>query len=247
MASLFCAPNVAIVLTFVAWHDRAIVKPTRTLSADTYTWSTSETTSGIAVTTGGTYTLNITDACGTGSDDVTITELATPGAAFTFVESFLTVSFTNGSTNGGGNNTYLWDFGDGNTSTDVDPTHIYGSTGTYMVTLTVTNECGTDVITDSVSTTITGMEDILVDGGFVLFPNPTNDQVSLSLNLIESGTAAIRITDLAGRTIKTNQLGDLPAGQSTFNVNLDAFSTGTYLVELHVNGMVHTEKLIVRK
>jgi len=35
--------------------------------------------------------------------------------------------------------TWLWDFGDGFTSTEVDPYHIYASSGTFIVTLTVTD------------------------------------------------------------------------------------------------------------
>ncbi|MEM8582926.1 MAG: PKD domain-containing protein [Bacteroidota bacterium] len=43
-----------------------------------------------------------------------------------------TVIFTNTSTVGFG---YLWDFGDGNTSTEINPVHVYDSSGTYTVTL----------------------------------------------------------------------------------------------------------------
>ncbi|MFC1717980.1 PKD domain-containing protein, partial [Candidatus Poribacteria bacterium] len=35
--------------------------------------------------------------------------------------------------------TYLWDFGDGNVGSGVDPTHIYATSGTYTVTLVVNN------------------------------------------------------------------------------------------------------------
>jgi len=37
---------------------------------------------------------------------------------------------------------YEWDFGDGNTSTDVAPTHAYKSEGSYTVTLKVTDDRG---------------------------------------------------------------------------------------------------------
>jgi len=37
---------------------------------------------------------------------------------------------------------YLWDFGDGNTSTEQNPKHTYDKTGTYNVTLTVTDNDG---------------------------------------------------------------------------------------------------------
>lgn len=41
--------------------------------------------------------------------------------------------------------TYHWDFGDGNTSEEENPTHIYTTAGFYQVSLTATNECGEDM------------------------------------------------------------------------------------------------------
>jgi cytochrome c len=48
--------------------------------------------------------------------------------------------------------TYEWDFGDGETSTEVNPTHTYTEAGTYEVTLTVTDAAGitTDTVTINV-------------------------------------------------------------------------------------------------
>lgn len=40
--------------------------------------------------------------------------------------------------------TWLWDFGDGNTSTQQNPSHTYQQSGLYNVTLTTTNQYGTD-------------------------------------------------------------------------------------------------------
>jgi PKD repeat protein len=43
--------------------------------------------------------------------------------------------------------TYLWNFGDGATSIEQHPTHIYQSAGTYTVSLTVTGDVGTNSCT----------------------------------------------------------------------------------------------------
>ena len=71
------------------------------------------------------------------SQTITIsqTELE-PIAKFSYEANELTVAFKNASTNG---QSYKWDFGDGKTSTDKDPTYTYSKSGTYKVTLTAIN------------------------------------------------------------------------------------------------------------
>jgi beta propeller repeat protein len=54
----------------------------------------------------------------------------------------LTVQFTDISTGSPGN--WLWEFGDGITSTDQNPSHTYAADGTYSVSLTVGNTVGRD-------------------------------------------------------------------------------------------------------
>ena len=53
-----------------------------------------------------------------------------------------TITFTDGSAFNP--TSWLWDFGDGETSTEQNPTHAYAEAGTYTVQLTVENENGSD-------------------------------------------------------------------------------------------------------
>ncbi len=54
-----------------------------------------------------------------------------------------TLNFTNFSTTNSGTNliSYFWDFGDGSYSTAFSPSHIYTESGSYSMSLTVTNAC----------------------------------------------------------------------------------------------------------
>ena len=63
---------------------------------------------------------------------------------FTFTTSDLTATFTDDSILAV---SHSWDFGDGNTSTEVNPVHTYATDGTYDVTLTTTNAAGVSVST----------------------------------------------------------------------------------------------------
>ena len=63
-----------------------------------------------------------------------------PSASFDFKTNdadFLQVDFTNFS---GSATDYTWDFGDGNSSTDSDPSHTYAGVGTYTVSLTASDK-----------------------------------------------------------------------------------------------------------
>ncbi len=104
-------------------------------------------------TSGGTYTVALTVTGPGGSDTETKTNYITVNVAPTtdFVGSPtsgtepLTVDFTDQSTNNP--TSWDWDFGDGGTSTAQNPSHEYTAAGTYTVTLTATNACGSDIET----------------------------------------------------------------------------------------------------
>ena len=118
---------------------------TSTLTSPTHTYAT-----------GGTYTvcLTVTDACGTDQYcvPVTVTTGCTnPVPNFSSNATLLTVDFTDMSVTTGSTVSYLYDFGDGNTSTSQNANHTYAANGTYTVCLTVTDSCGTDSTCQSVT------------------------------------------------------------------------------------------------
>ncbi|NYJ27890.1 PKD domain-containing protein [Allomuricauda sp. ARW1Y1] len=77
--------------------------------------------------------------------------LGAPYTLFTFEVTDLTVTFSNGSVDNP--NSYNWDFGDGQSSTEENPTHTYEEGGTYMVVLTTSNGAGEDQFQREVTVT----------------------------------------------------------------------------------------------
>ena len=84
-----------------------------------------------------------------------------PIATYTYAINGLSVTFTNTSVNGV---TYLWDFGDGATSTEKNPVHTYASGGMYMITLKATNSMGDNTTSQPVFATTDVLTDALLQG-----------------------------------------------------------------------------------
>ncbi len=55
------------------------------------------------------------------------------------------ITFTNNSSPIGNDYDILWDFGDGNTSTEISPTHIYENPGVYSISLSIESPAGCEV------------------------------------------------------------------------------------------------------
>ena len=72
-------------------------------------------------------------------------------ALFDYTETNSTFSFENLSQNA---TQFVWDFGDGTTSLETNPNHSFSAGEDYTVSLSATNNCGTDIFSLVISTTI---------------------------------------------------------------------------------------------
>lgn len=110
------------------------------------------------------------------------------------------VTFIN-STTGNGNHTYLWDFGDGSTSSDKNPTHTYVSNGAFTVKLSVTNETGCTITSAKADYIVIGaikasfdIPDIGCKQKDILFKNTSSPTPSKVLWNFGDGTTSTAIS-----------------------------------------------------
>jgi PKD repeat protein len=93
---------------------------------------------------------------------------ALPTASFTHGAAALVASFQSTSTDSDGTiDSYLWQFGDGTTSTEANPVHTYVNAGTYEVTLTVIDDGGALGTTTS-TVTVTDPTNLAPTASFTL-------------------------------------------------------------------------------
>ena len=127
-----------------------------------------------------------------------------------------TAQFTNTSLGG---IDFLWDFGDGSTSTDVNPTHLFGNTGTYQVKLTAidTSTCNK---TDTYTFPITVFA--IPNAGFSFSPNPAEPNKPTNFNNFSTGAITYAWDFADGSTSTLANPSHQFNATGTFNVCLMA-------------------------
>ncbi|HPX75406.1 MAG TPA: PKD domain-containing protein, partial [Bacteroidales bacterium] len=152
---IYSIPNLEIEITNASGElendGSAHVIVTGGTTPYSYLWSNDATTSTISNLVPGAYCVTVTtnDNCiATACGNVEVQNGNSPIANFTADNTqncgSLTVNFTDLSTNNP--QEWLWNFGDGTSSTEQNPQHFYSEAGEYTVSLTCSNEQGNDVI-----------------------------------------------------------------------------------------------------
>lgn len=131
----------------------------QTTDAASYSWifpggspaTSNQATPTVLYDRPGSYTVTLIASNIIGVDTLTVENIVVvndePEVAFTYAANQTLVAFTNKTMRA---QQVSWDFGDGQTSLEVDPVHQFSVSNFYTVTLTATNECGTATFTDEV-------------------------------------------------------------------------------------------------
>lgn len=178
--------------------------------------SSSEQHPSHTYTVGGNYTVSLTVTGPGGShtrrlENAIVVDDAPPVAGFnvdvTRGVAPLTVQFTDAST--GEISGWLWSFGDGQSSTEQHPVHIYLTPDTFTVTLTVSGPGGEDseVVTDIIEVlgnTAVECEQTEADVFrlFQNFPNPFALETQIRFSVAEPCRASVSIYDMTGRCVR---------------------------------------------
>ncbi len=139
---------------------------------------------------------------------------------------------------------YLWDFGDGTTSTEESPTHTYTASDSYTVTLTATNECGSTTTTVTIEITVTNVADINSQFNLSASPNPFSEQVNITYDLQEAtGQAQLVIYDIIGKQVFQQTIND----RSGIIIIDEDLLKGIYLVRIEVGGVASESLKLVKQ
>ncbi|MCH2020964.1 MAG: PKD domain-containing protein [Saprospiraceae bacterium] len=157
-------------------------------------------------------------------------------ASFSSVINGNSVAFNDMST---GATNWFWDFGDGNNSTQQNPTHTYTTTGNYLVTLSINN--GACSFSDSVSVLV-GIEDLNNTLNLVISPNPATNETTLRFSKKLTENLYIEIIGLDGKVLKRLSMSH---GKIEKTLDLRFLPPAMYLLRLTTAEITDTRKIIV--
>ncbi|MCD6332323.1 MAG: C10 family peptidase [Bacteroidales bacterium] len=162
-----------------------------------------------------------------------------PESGFTYTRSAMDIHFTN---TGKNVEALFWDFGDGVTSTSVNPVHTYLSKEIFHVTQVGYNgTCSPDTTkVDLDMRPGTGIDDRITTLHARVYPNPFTGSCAINWETPPVSPVVIRITDLNGKEVFT--LRAQPA--SSMKLYLPGLPTGIYILHLISGKIAETHRLI---
>ena len=207
---------------------------------NSYVWNTSETTSTISITTGGTYYVDAVDSLGCPtSDTAMVTTIPTPVISATSSD----VMF--------GNDGYIdllvygnawpfvYDWDNDGTGDNDDTEDQFGlDTGSYTVVVTDTNGCWS-TLTITVGSQL-GLEDNLLST-FNVYPNPTDGLIYIQPLTVIGNNVTGQILDASGRLVSTITFN----GDQIVEVDLSGIERGIYFINITVDDNTATTKIIL--
>lgn len=158
-----------------------------------------------------------------------------PIASFVSWINYDTVTFTSTMNYVAPTFSYFWDFGDGTTSTDPNPVHVYTTApGIYTVMLEVTN-CGDSDIHHQIVSFAIGLNEI---SALTLEynPNPVKDELFVTFQNADK----IFVQDAMGRTVS---LSITPVANG-YSLNFSGVEKGIYFVQVEKSGKKYVGRVL---
>ena len=140
-------------------------------------------------------------------------------------------------------------FGDGQTGYSGSGA---GTDGSIVVTdgngtelLFISGGWGSEVVTNFEVMSGVGVEEIL-ENSISVFPNPTYNNTSVSLNLVESNQVMIELVNTLGQKVFIQEYA-MSAGSNTVDLSVETLNAGMYYLNITVDDKLMTEKLNILK
>lgn len=191
---------------------------------------------------------NHASTCSAGNFFITVEEPAQVTADFTLVQD--TVYLDQGGVldinNLSSGTNFVWDFGNGTTSTDANPSTVYTTPGVYQVMLTADNDnVGACTQTSSQNVIVMNGPLSIDDINFEEYTNAfvNNGKVVVDFELENQSDVKIDFVDVSGKLIASKER-NVSNSRITL-ISTESLSAGVYFVNITIEGQRISQKLFI--
>lgn len=110
------------------------------------------------------------------------------------------------------------------------------------------SNAGNNLYIDDVNLSLppsTGIDENNLLGAFNVYPNPTNDQFNLELDIIKNSQLDVSIIDVLGKEVKNIYQGSNSSGNFRRSVNVKDMDAGVYLIRVIIDNEIAVKRIIV--
>lgn len=145
---------------------------------------------------------------------------------------------------------FHWTFENGTPAESMDEiAYVYWTDpGLYKVSLTVSDGAGSNTLVKENCIEVlncNGTREFTKAPEMTVFPNPAEDQLTISVISSVAGNASIIISDLTGRHVKITAI-EFPSGQSFHIISLSGLPPGFYLLNLQNSHFRSAKKIVIK-
>ena len=161
-------------------------------------------------------------------------------------------------------NAIKWEFGDGESSTDFQPIHMYSQYGIYNACVTVkypdgciAKECVAIYVTqeniDSIfekscgTTPVMRLDEAQEFSISNVYPVPAKSNMTIDFISEADKNIELRVVNLLGRTVYSKSAINVNQGNNQLNIDVSGFDEGTYVYQLYSGNTVHRGNFNVKK
>lgn len=159
--------------------------------------------------------------------------------------------------------TYSWNWGDGNFSSGIAPSHTYSAAGTYNICLTITDALGCVdsfcynsylyksssnalPIAVTFSNASTGLTNLSKNNNsFTLIPNPATDKIQVIFNSDEKGPLNCEILNTLGKKVLEKTLASQNS-KKEYSLDISSLAKGVYILRVSDGLTWKNRKIIIQ-
>ena len=130
---------------------------------------------------------------------------------------------------------WLWDFGDGDSSILQNPIHTYSNSGAYPVSLRIITNggCASTLIQDVMVSVLSSVGEETADGleQVKVYPNPAGSRLTVELGIVRSGLHVLELYTPGGQLAREYRF-DLASGRQNIQLKLEGLPAGMFFLRV---------------